>query len=185
MPQENEGDETEEQDESWDRVDRFINDFSIKAPEEQDGEELQATSEDKLQATSCKLQGDGSYEELQRDKGYEENKKLSGGALALFLLAAIPLTALGIIAILLLAAAFLVLSGLAVFAGWSVITAAFGEFTVFADVLVVLGCGFITLAIGLLFFWTFIRLLIGLSSKLVNGVINLAVRLCSREDGAK
>lgn len=112
------------------------------------------------------------------------NTKISGGKLGLFLLIAIPLTALGIIAILILAALFLGVAAGLLYLGVNTIKAAFASFIVFADVLVVMGIGLIITALGALALWMFIWLLFGGMKGLVNGVINLATRICSKE-GAK
>lgn len=110
-----------------------------------------------------------------------EQTKISGGKLGLFLLIAIPLTALGIIAILILAALFLGVAAGLLYLGINTIKAAFASFVVFADVLVVMGIGLIITALGVLALWIFIWLLFGGTKGLVNGVINLATRICGKE----
>ena len=123
--------------------------------------------------------------EKKSEKNSKENVsdgKLSGGALALFLLIAIPLTSIGLILILVLALAFLVIAAAALLMGFRVLEAAFGSFTLYSDVLVVTGTGLVLSALGVLFFWTFIYLLIGLTVKMVNGVINLAISICTKKE---
>lgn len=117
----------------------------------------------------------------KKETAASENTKISGGKLGLFLLIAIPLTALGIIAILILAALFLGVAAGLLYLGFNTIKAAFASFVVFADVLVVLGIGLIITALGALALWIFIWLLFGGMKGLVNGVINLATRICSKE----
>lgn len=117
----------------------------------------------------------------KKETAASENTKISGGKLGLFLLIAIPLTALGIIAILILAALFLGVAAGLLYLGFNTIKAAFASFVVFADVLVVMGIGLIITALGALALWIFIWLLFGGMKGLVNGVINLATRICSKE----
>ena len=117
----------------------------------------------------------------KKEAAASENTKISGGKLGMFLLIAIPLTALGIIAILILASLFLGLAAGLLYLGFNTIKAAFASFVVFADVLVVMGIGLIITALGVLALWIFIWLLFGGMKGLVNGVINLATRICSKE----
>ena len=92
-----------------------------------------------------------------------------------------PITLLGIL--LLLAPAALAL-GVGAFAGWlgfSGLLATFGSFSVFADILLVLGCTLIVLALALLFLWIFIWLIGGVIPGLIRGVCALARRWCYKE----
>ena len=92
-----------------------------------------------------------------------------------------PLTLLCIV--LLLAPAALAL-GVGAFAGWLGVTGlltTFGSFTVFADILLVLGCTLIVLALALLFLWIFIWLIVGVIPGLIRGVCALARRWCYKE----
>ena len=114
-----------------------------------------------------------------------EDGKLSGGALVLFLLIAIPLTALGVIALLLLAAIFFGLAAGTLYLGWNALKAAFASFTVFSDVLVILGIAIMILAIGVLFLWTAIWFIFGGIKGLVKGIIDLATKICSKKEKAK
>ena len=101
--------------------------------------------------------------------------------LILFLLFAVPIT-LACIVLLLLPAALAL--GAAVLAGWlgfAGLTATFGSFTVFADILLVFGCTLIVLALALLFLWIFIWLLGGVIPGLIRGVSALARKWCYKE----
>lgn len=179
-------------------VDAFIKDFSItnnelegknEASKEADEEpEIKPESVKEPEpepAAETKPEPEPVKEQVKDTPAVQDNKKLSGGGLALFLLIAIPLCALGIIAILLMALAFLGLAAGTLFLGWQALKAAFASFTVFADVLVILGVALIIIALGVLFFWTFMWLLIGCTKGLVNGVINLATKICSKEEKVK
>lgn len=177
-------------------VDAFIKDFSIannelegkneapkEAPEVPEPKPVKEPEPEPIE--EVKPEPESVKEQVKDTPAVQDNKKLSGGGLALFLLIAIPLCALGIIAILLLALAFLGLAAGTLFLGWQALKAAFASFTVFADVLVILGVALIIIALGVLFFWTFVWLLIGCTKGLVNGVINLATKICSKEEKVK
>ena len=101
--------------------------------------------------------------------------------LILFLLIAVPVT-LACIAVLLIPAALTL--GVGVFAGAmgvSGLTATFGGFTVFADILLVFGSTLIVLALALLFLWLFIWLIGGVIPALIRGVCALARKWCYKE----
>lgn len=121
----------------------------------------------------------------KKESAPENNGKLSGSALALFLLIAIPLTALGLIVIFALAIAVLAVAAAGFLMTSRILAAAFGSFKVFADVLVVTGTGFVLGALSLLVLWTAIWLAFGVSAKMINGIINLAVKICTKEDSGK
>ena len=65
--------------------------------------------------------------------------------------------------------------------GCLALTSAFGAFSIFADVMVVLGCALVVLALGLLFLWMFVWLIGGVIAGLINGVIKLAGKWCYKE----
>ena len=73
------------------------------------------------------------------------------------------------------------LAGGAIVVGCLALTSAFGAFSIFADVMVVLGCALVVLALGLLFLWMFIWLIGGAIAGLINGVIKLAGKWCYKE----
>lgn len=103
------------------------------------------------------------------------------GLLILFLIVAVPLT-LACIALLLVPAALALSVAVAAgYLGFTGITATFGSFTVFADILLVFGCTLIVLALGLLFLWIFIWMLGGVIPALIRGVSALARKWCYKE----
>ena len=103
------------------------------------------------------------------------------GLLILFLLFAVPIT-LACICLLLLPAALTLGAGLFAGAvGVTGLTATFGGFTVFADILLVFGSTLIVLALALLFLWLFIWLIGGVIPALIRGVCALARKWCYKE----
>ena len=103
------------------------------------------------------------------------------GLLILFLLFAVPITLLCVLVLLLPAALALGAAGFAGWLGFAGLTATFGSFTVFADILLVFGCTLIVLALALLFLWIFIWLLGGAIPGLIRGVCALARKWCYKE----
>ena len=101
--------------------------------------------------------------------------------LILFLLLAIPITLLCIGILLLPTLLCLSLAIMTVFLGIEGLGAAFGSFSVFADILLVLGCALVLLALGLLLFWTFIWFVGGAIPALIRGVIALGRKWCYKE----
>ena len=108
-------------------------------------------------------------------------KKANIPLLILFILIAVPVS-LACIALLLVPA--LLLLGLAVAAfcsGISGLIAAFTSFSVFADMLLVFGLSLSLSAIGLLLFWLFLWMLVGVIPGFVRWVCRLAQSLCYKE----
>ena len=114
------------------------------------------------------------------DLGQEEHKTIIPLAI-LFAIIAVPVT-LALSCILLIPTfASLGLSGLCLFVGAKVTVAAFAGFSLFSDMMVVLGCGVIVLALGLLFLWLFIWFVGGVIAGLIDAVIQLGGKWCSKE----
>ena len=101
--------------------------------------------------------------------------------LILFILIAVPVTLACTLILLVPAAASLGVAAAAIFTGVSALIAAFGSFSVFADILLVIGIALVVLAVGLLFVWIFIWLLGGAIPGLVRGVIALGRKWCYKE----
>ena len=108
-------------------------------------------------------------------------RKARVGLLILYILFAVPLGLIGMV--LLLALTFLVLGAAVITAaaGIMLITASFGGFTVFADILVVAGVAIIVLALGLLLLWLFVWLIGGAMVGLIRGLIWLGRKWCYKE----
>ena len=115
-------------------------------------------------------------------KNPEEPERKTNIALAiLYAIIAVPITVA--ICCVLLAPTFASLgaSGVCVYTGIRVTAAAFGGFSMFSDMMVVLGSGIILLALGLLFLWLFIWFIGGAIAGVINGALELGNRLCSKE----
>ena len=102
----------------------------------------------------------------------------------LYLLIAVPVTALGVLILLIPAVICLALSVVCGMTAFQVIAAAFGNFAVFADIMVVLGAALAFVALTLLFFWLFIWFIAGAIAGLINVSIRLGGKICYREDKA-
>lgn len=102
--------------------------------------------------------------------------------LILYLIVSVPLTAIGIIILLVPALLFLALSVAVVIIASKAMAAAFGGFAVFSDVMVVLGASLVIMAVGLLLFWVFVWFLGGAIAGLINAVIRLGGKICYGEE---
>lgn len=101
--------------------------------------------------------------------------------LILYVIAAIPVVALCVLLLLIPTLFFLVMSVGAVTVGCMALSSAFGAFTIFADVMVVLGTALLVLALGLLFLWLFVWFIGGAIAGVVNGIIKLGGKWCYKE----
>ena len=101
--------------------------------------------------------------------------------LIVFLLFAIPITLLGIALLLLPTLLSLAAGFAAIGLGASGLVTAFSSFSVFADILLVLGCALVALAVGLLLAWTFIWFIGGAIPGLIRGVSALRRKWCYKE----
>ena len=101
--------------------------------------------------------------------------------LILYILCAVPLGILGIAALLVPTLLSLSLAICFVCAGVLVLTAAFGGFAIFADLMVILGLAIILLALGLLLTWLFIWFIGGAIVGLIRGLCHLGGKWCYKE----
>ena len=99
----------------------------------------------------------------------------------LYAIIAVPVTVLIACILLIPTFASLGLSGLCLFVGFKVVLAAFAGFSMFSDIMVVLGSGVILLALGLLFLWLFIWFIGGAIAGVINAAIKLGGKWCSKE----
>ncbi len=101
--------------------------------------------------------------------------------LILYIIIAIPVALLCILILLIPALLALALAISAVVLGCAALSSAFGAFTMFSDILVVLGASLAALALGLLFLWLFVWFIAGAIAGLISGIIKLGGKLCYRE----
>lgn len=101
--------------------------------------------------------------------------------LILYTIIAVPVVALCVLILLIPTLLCLAVSALAVIVGCATLTSAFSAFTMFSDVMVVLGASLLTLALGLLFLWLFVWLIGGAIAGLINAIIKLGGKWCYKE----
>ena len=182
-----------------DEVDAFLSDFSIdgdeldgqdEAPqaktapvpvEAEDPDELPDFTFDARPRPQAAPRRDGQVKRNAPPAVELTERRANVPLLVLYIIIAVPLTALGVLILLLPTLLFLALAGGAIVVGCLALTSAFGAFSIFADVMVVLGCALVVLALGLLFLWMFVWLIGGAIAGLINGVIKLAGKWCYKE----
>ena len=99
--------------------------------------------------------------------------------LILYIIIAVPLTALGVLILLVPAILCLSISLLLASVAIQAISTAFGGFAVFADIMVVLGCSLVIIALAILFLWIFIWFIGGAIVGLINASIRLGGKFCT------
>jgi len=104
--------------------------------------------------------------------------------LILYILLAVPVGIVGMLFLLSLTFFTLGVAVITVAAGIMLFTAAFGGFSVFADILVVLGAAVIVLALGLLLLWLFVWFIGGAMVGFIRGLIGLGGKWCYKEVAA-
>ena len=111
----------------------------------------------------------------------EAERKVVVPLAVLYALIAVPITVLLSCIILIPTFASLGVSAACLYIGFKVTVGAFAGFSMFSDIMVVLGSGVIILALGLLFLWLFIWFIGGAIAGLINAVIKLGGKWCSKE----
>lgn len=120
-------------------------------------------------------------EEFEEEQAPATQRKAKVFLLILYILCAIPLGILGTAALLVPTLLSLSLAIGFVCAGVLVLTAAFGGFAIFADLMVILGLAIILLALGLLLTWLFIWFIGGAIVGLIRGLCHLGGKWCYKE----
>lgn len=156
-----------------DAVDEFIDSFAI------------APQPDRVEAPAEEPEAQTEAVEVPEEEPVpavtETVRRPRVALLILYIILAVPITLIGVV--LLLVPTVLTL-GLAIgFAveGAAALIAAFAGFAVFADILVMLGVSIIGLALGLLFLWLFIRLIVGGIIGLIKSAVALGGSWCYKE----
>ena len=147
--------------------------------------------EDEISAAeslSEKLPEEDSAEIAEGEKNEEKTtpskaggRKVKVGLLILYVLLAVPICSVAIMAILAVAAALVLLAFAAGKIAILGIGTAFGCYAVFADILIVIGTSLIVLALGILLIWTAVWLVGGVMVGLIKAVFRLADKWCTRE----
>lgn len=119
--------------------------------------------------------------EDEEDQAPATQRKAKVFLLILYTIFAIPLGILGVAALLVPTLLSLSLAIGFVSAGVLVLTAAFGGFAIFADLMVILGLAIILLALGLLLTWLFIWFIGGAIVGLIRGLCHLGGKWCYKE----
>lgn len=182
-----------------DAVDAFLADFSIadgvlvpKKEEEPAAEALEVSFGLEVQPEEAppeELVFSAPAEEASPAVSPEEEealppatyRKANVALLILYVLLAVPLGLLGIAALLIPTLLSLSLAIGFVSGGVLVLTAAFGGFAIFADLMVILGLAIILLALGLLLTWLFIWFIGGAIAGLIRGLCQLGGKWCYKE----
>jgi len=160
-------------------VDEFLAEFSVEnadIPEEETGSEEETVAEP--QDGIVVLEEEAPVVPQDPAAPVRKPKIL---LLILYVLLAIPLTAVGIVILLIPTLLTLALAVTAISVGVAVLVGAFSGFVVLADILLLLGAALIILALGLLFLWIFVWFIGGAIVSLIHGVIVLGGKWCYKE----
>ena len=158
--------------------------------EEKTEEKVEETAEERKEETSAVKVDDedirfdfsGKRNEAPEEvKKVETVRKTSVPLAIIYSIFAIPITL--VISVILLIPTFLALAlaAVGITVSFKLITSAFGGFAIFADIMVVLGAGLITAALGLLFLWMFVWFIGGAIAGVISCAIRLGEKLCTRE----
>ncbi len=104
--------------------------------------------------------------------------------LILYVLFAVPLTAVCILLLLIPTVLALTLAVGVIIGGSFLFMSAFSGFPKLADILIVLGTSVVVLALGLLLLWLFVWFVGGVIGGLIRGVVNLGRKWCYKEVAA-
>ncbi len=190
-----------------DDVDAFLSDFSIAGDELSDAAD--AADESAAEQTPVRVMPDAggkepefvfnAVDDLPRQTPPRPKKPAASSSapavelterraivplLILYIIIAIPVVALCVLILLVPTLFFLAMSVCAVVVGCMALSSAFGAFTIFADVMVVLGAALVVLALGLLFLWIFVWFVGGAIAGLINEIIKLGGKWCFKEVSA-
>ena len=193
-----------------DDVDAFLSDFSI-AGDELNADGRKEPEAQQTQDAPVRVVPDASGEEPEfvfdagdetaprQDPPRQKKQSAAGGSanavelterraivplLILYIIIAIPVAALCVMVLLIPTLFFLGMATCAVVLGCMALSSAFGAFTIFADVMVVLGAALVVLALGLLFLWIFVWFVGGAIAGLINEIIKLGGKWCFKEVSA-
>lgn len=173
---------------SQDPVDRFIADFSISdavLPEDSAAIVNDSVSADVASepVSVDEPVSEESYPSLYSEDDFYTEPQLKADTLLLilYIIAAIPLSLIAITVLLVLTAIVLAFAVACIVGGLFVFSAGLSGLTMIADLMVVLGGGIALFALGLLFLWTAVWLVLGGIVGLIRGVVTLAKKWCYKE----
>lgn len=183
-----------------DEVDAFLSDFSIAGdelaqkdepaeaesepekpvkPEKPDNVKVEAAPVNKRERIADEPRKAPAKQEVQTVELTE--RKAIIPLLVLYVIIAIPVAAVCVVVLLIPTLLSLLMSVGAVVLGCMALSSAVGAFTMFADVMVVLGAALVILAVGLLLLWIFVWFVGGAIAGLINGIIKLGGKWCYKE----
>ena len=168
-----------------DEVDAFLADFSLPDDVIAPDAASQPAEEEAPYVQEELLRIPDAEEAEEKYPIAETVRKPKVALLILFIILAIPLTLIGVVVLLIPTILFLALAAGTIIAGVMILSAAFSGFTMFSDLLVVLGLAIIVLALGLLFLWIFIWFIGGAIVGLVRSVVSLGEQWCYEEVAAE
>lgn len=170
-----------------DEVDAFLSEFSIADAPPATVDEAPA-EEQTVETASAESRPHTGEERAQKGAMAEAvdltERKPIVWLLILYVIAAIPVVAVCVLILLVPTLFFLLMAVGAVALGCMALSSAFGAFTIFADVMVVLGAALVILALGLLFLWLFVWLVGGAIAGFINAIIKLGGKWCYKEVSA-
>ena len=200
QPEEDAGSDGEEQQEEFDNFQMDLGPIPEESrvqPEEIDelmatfrgnkrGETPVPTPKSAAQTTLVGFEDTPAEEATPWKQASEEEDAPSGHLVIprviLYLLIAVPVTAAGVLILLIPTLLFLVLAAAFGVAAFRVATLAFNSFAVFADIVVVLGVSLVLLAVAIFLFWIFISFIGGAIAGLINLAIRTGGKICYKEE---
>lgn len=173
-----------------DDVDAFLAEFSfgegaLDAAQEESPAPAEAAAVTSVEAEEALPEFDAPAPQEKRREGGKSvpltARRANVPLLILYIIIALPVAGICVLVLLLPTFFALGMAACAVSLGCMALSSAFGAFTIFADVMVVLGAALVILAVGLFFLWLFVWLIGGAIAGLINALIKLGGKWCYKE----
>ena len=159
-----------------------LEDFAhAQEPAEEEPEEEEPEEEERPEDGEMVSVREEVFLQAEEDLAPATVRKARVFPLILYIILSIPITLLGVVLLLIPTLLSLSFAVTFVSAGVLVLTGAFAGFSIFADLMVILGLALVLLAVGLLFTWLFIWFIGGAIAGLIRGVIRLGGKWCYKE----
>ena len=159
-----------------------LEDFAhAQEPAEEEPEEEEPEEEERPEDGEMVSVREEVFLQAEEDLAPATVRKARVFPLILYIILSIPITLLGVVLLLIPTLLSLSFAVTFVSAGVLVLTGAFAGFSIFADLMVILGLSLVLLAVGLLFTWLFIWFIGGAIAGLIRGVIRLGGKWCYKE----